>query len=316
MKTGLHVCLAMVGVGLATVHAAETGSAATLRETLKNGGFEEAVPFGKTVEKWAFPGKALPAGWSPEYTYGNAEAELVPAAPGSPNRVLRLKRGALFQELKVAPSAEERVLEISLDVSGKNASCLIRVNRRDCFSVNKLTEQPRRYRGAFIVKPGERITRLALWTWEGEVRIDNVSAKIADPVAAPVPLLKAAAFPENACAATVWVWPGAQGLSVTLFRRDAKRTTLSLNPFSLLLPLNEENEEVTTVSKILPDAGITFAGLKEGDLRRYVRPNLKLYQKELSKKHVADWERFPGARAYRFPLTFRREGTGLSCLVD
>jgi len=316
MKTKLRLCLALVGLGLSVAHAAETGSGAPLREILKNGGFEETAPFEKTVEKWAFPGKALPVGWSPEYTYGNAEAEPVPAAPGSPNRGLRLKRGALFQELNVAPSAEERVLEISLDVSGKNASCLIRVNRRDCFSVNKLTEQPRRYRGAFIVKPGERITRFALWTWEGEIRIGNVSAKIADPVAAPVPLLKAVAFPENACAATVWVRPGAQGLSVTLSRRDAKHTTLSLNPFSLSLPVSEEAGEVTTVSKVLPDAGITVAGLKEGDLRRYVRPNLKLYQKERSKKHVADWERFPGARAYRFPLTVRRESAGLGCLVD
>lgn len=291
-------------------------SAASL-EILSNRGFEEEVPVKAPSAKWAFPGGTLPAGWEPEYTYGDAEAEVV--RDGGTNRVLRLKRGALSQRLNLAPSVEERILEISFDARGPGSSCLIRVNGRDCFSVSKqLTRELRRFRGQVLVKPGERLTRFAIWSHTDgaeDIQIDNVSAQLADAAVSAPAQSRTVTLPESAVTATTWLKTGAQGLTVSLCGREGSSNTLRFHPFSLQFADGEEKDGVTVVTRVLADAGITVSGL-QADLRRFVRPNLMSYKPDRVKALMVGWESLPPARSYRFPLLLRRDGNRIDCLVD
>lgn len=310
---GFRLALAWLACGLVF-----NGSAAGV-ELLSNRGFEDQVAVKPVPDKWSLPGGTLPAGWEPEYTYGNAEAEALPDGPGGTNRVLRLKRGALRQRLNVEPSAEERILNIRFDARGKGASWLIRLNGRDCFSVAKqLTNDMRRFQGQFLVKPGERISRFAIWSHTDGIEsayIDNVSAILEGGGAAPVEQRRTVAVPEGAAVATTWLTAGAQGLKVSVCGRAGSTNDLSLYPFSLQLAGEEERDGVTVMTRVLADAGITLTGL-QAELRRFVRPNVMFYKPEAQKPLITGWERLPSARSYRFPLTFRRNGDRVECWLD
>lgn len=305
--------IALVGLMSATFFNA---SAANF-EILSNRRFEEEYSVKAPPAKWTLPGGTLPTGWEPEYTYGNAEAEVV--RDGDTNRVLRLKRGALRQRLDLAPSVAERVMEISFDARGHGASCLIRVNGKDCFSISKqLTHEWRRFRGQVLIQPGERLTRFAIWSHtEGaeDIQIDNVSAQLAEAAVSLPTQHRNVPVPESTTTATTWLKTGAQGLSVSLCGRDGSTNTLHFHPFNLQVIDGEERDGVTFVTRVLADAGITVSGLQK-DLRRFVRPNLMSYKPERMKALMADWESLPPAQAYRFPLILQRNGNRIDCLVD
>ncbi|MFA7096391.1 MAG: hypothetical protein WC383_07880 [Gammaproteobacteria bacterium] len=307
---GLTMC---GGLGLGTTCLAAGGT-----ELLSNRGFEIVAPVQQAHERWTFPGGTLPVSWEPEYTYGDAQAEVVQAA-GTTNRMLRLKRGALRQRLNVEPSVEERVLTISFDVGGQDVTCLIRVNGRDCFSVTKpLTNELRRFQGQFLIKPGERISRFALWSYTnqgGEILIDNVSAVLEDTTAAAPVTDQKVAVPADSTSATVWLRTGGQGVTVTAEGRTGTVARLMFYPFSLPITDNSEHDGVTIVTRVLKDAGVAVSGLPQ-ELRRYVRPNIMGYKPENMQPFMKEWPTLPSARNVRLPLTLRWKGEQVTCLLD
>jgi hypothetical protein len=293
------------------------GWAAAGTELLSNGGFEIVAPVRQAQERWTFPGGSIPDGWEPEYTYGDAEAEVIPAGAG--NRALRLKRGALRQRVDIAPAAEERVLTICLEAAGKKASCLIRVNGRDCFSVtHPLTNALRRFQGQFLIRPGERISRFAIWSYTdqgGEILVDNVSAVLDEASAAGPVTVREVAVPEGAAVMTAWVRTGRQGVTVSAEGRTGTVARLAFYPFSLPVTDNTERDGVTRITRVLRDAGVAVSGLPQ-EVRRYVRPHVMGYKPEQSKTLMAKWDGLPSAREARLPLTLRWGDGRVTCLLD
>ena len=283
-------------------------------EILRNGSFDEIAPFDKPVDKWEIVGNRLPALWVPVYSYGKARVEVV-ANPNYPaNQELRLSNGALGQHLAIKPSLVERMVTISFDARGKGGLLVIRINGRDCISLDKLGDRMRRYEGHAIIKPGEAITRLSIWA-PGETHIDNLSARLAggsDEVTSQTTTVE---VPGDTITTTTWLQTGTHGLQLALQFRDGSEQKMALWPFSSILTKQQAGEAKTLLTKVLPDAGIAMRGVGM-ELRRYVRPNLRVYQKGVQEELIAKWDAWPSAKQYRFPLAFRLNGERLECWLD
>jgi len=309
---------AAFGGNVAEKPAGQSGSGK--REILQNGDFEKTALLEKEVAKWTVVGQRLPAFWAPVYSYGEgAKAEVVTKAADPADHELRLTRGALEQRLTVKPSAAERIMDIRFDCRGKDGLILVRVNGKDCVLVEKPTGETRRYRGHAIVRPGERVTSLSIWNSTGDLYIDNLSAELEEAQSAAVPRVTTAAVPAGTGTVETWLTAGADGLELAVRCLDGSSSTITLHPFSLIVPGEGDDKGTTLVTRVLPDAGIEIAGIstgRRGNLRRYVRPNVNLLKDAARKATVAKWDTLSPARGYRFPLTFRLDGGRLDCLVD
>ncbi|MCK5879826.1 MAG: hypothetical protein KAH24_08595, partial [Holophagae bacterium] len=287
------------------------------QEIIKNGNFKKVAPFTKKIKKWNIIGDKMPVDWVPIFTYGNAETEVVSTSGDSPGHELRLKRGAVGQYLKVKPSPSERVMDISFELHGsKDSICLLRINSKDCLTVSKLTEVPHRYQAQYIVKPGEVVKRISFWCYSAVFTyIDKVSFKLAHSDDKSAEQVKKGDIPENAVTTTTWLKTGSNGIRLTLSFRDGGENKVSIHPFSQILSQVAKKDKVTTLTRLLPDAGLDVTGL-QGNVRKFVRPNLELYKPNVQKNYIDKWESMPGAAECRFPLTFVRDNEWLRCYID
>lgn len=305
MSTGLAIVMTT------TLIAAETDEL----EIIKNGDFANIAPIVKKVDEWTIVNDELPADWVPIYSYaGEAEAEVLSVSGDPSKREIRLKRGAIGQHVKVEPTNCERVMTITLKLHGENEpSCLLRVNGKDCASMKKIKEKPRLYRVLRILKPGESVRRISLWNAGlTNVFVENVSAQL-PPLVKDEP--ESVTIPQEAVTTTAWLKTGKNGLGLTLSFQDGDERKINIYPFSQILPEVEEDGKMTTLNKLLPDSGLNITGL-QGELREFIRPNLKLFKPKIRNKYIEKWETLPGASKHRFPLTFVRNGEWLECYVD
>lgn len=321
----LFICLKSVSV----IGEPRHGEMPNTQEILTNGDFNETVPVEKPINKWRFPSGKLPKSWFPIYSHrGDAAAEAVPATANPANNKLRLKDGAIAQNVNVPPSPRERVLKISLDLNGRGTfggkgSCQIRITGRNqskfhfrnVSNIVNLTRNVRRYQGEIVIPPGVTITRIALWAYPSDIRVDNFTAKLEEPRGAAKPSTTETAIPDNTATTRLELNVGSTGMTFTLWFRDGSHREVVIYPFSLYLPLQKEGKEANTFSKALPDAGLAIVGL-QGDLRLHVRPDVTLLQPETRKKYLSKWDSLPSPLEHALVLEFRRHSENFACYAD